>query len=47
MIIEKMQKGTTAASITKSCGAHYGPEDILRLEYDRSVLYEEEVTDNE
>ena len=26
---------------------HYGPEDILRIEYARSVLYEEEVLENE
>jgi len=28
-------------------GAHYRPEDILRIEYARSVLYESEVSENE
>jgi len=28
-------------------GAHYAPEDILRIEYARSVLYESEVLENE
>ena len=28
-------------------GAHYAPEDILRIEYARSVLYQAEVSENE